>query len=165
MNIRIRPMILDDVEHVKEIDRLSFSLPWPDNAYRYELLENSASLLWVAESVTSSGESKVCGMVVIWLILDETHIATLAVHPDCRGQGIGKQLLKVALAASAKRGAQQATLEVRESNFIAQKIYRDFGFQIVGRRRRYYKDNREDAVLMTLQSLNGFGKNTVGGDV
>ena len=165
MNLKIRPMIMDDIEYVEEIDHLSFSLPWPDNAYRFELLENSASLLWVAESVSPSGVSKICGMVVIWLILDETHIATLAVHPDFRGQGISKQLLKVALAASAKCGAQKATLEVRESNHIAQEIYRDFGFQIVGRRRRYYKDNREDAILMTLQSLNGFGKNMKGGCV
>jgi ribosomal-protein-alanine N-acetyltransferase len=149
-------MRLDDIEQVKAIDYLSFSLPWPENAYRYEVVENPASLSWVAETDITGGEKKICGMVVIWLILDETHVATLAVHPDYRGQGIGKQLLGVALGASVQKGAQLATLEVRESNLVAQNIYRDFGFQTVGRRRRYYKDNFEDAVLMTLRSLRGF---------
>lgn len=156
ITIQIRPMKLDDIEQVKAIDHLSFSLPWPENAYRYEIVENPASLSWVAETETTSGQIKICGMVVVWLILDETHIATLAVHPVYRSRGIGKQLLDIALKASAQQGAQLATLEVRKSNIVAQNIYYDFGFQTVGRRRRYYKDNHEDAVLMTLQNLGGF---------
>jgi ribosomal-protein-alanine N-acetyltransferase len=156
INIQIRPMLLNDLEQVKVIDQLSFSMPWPDNSYRYELVENPASLLWVAEGETANGESRVCGIVVVWLILDETHIATLAVHPDYRGFGIGKQLLTVALEESAQQGAKLATLEVRDSNKVAQNIYRKCGFESVGRRRRYYRDNREDAVLMTLNSLREF---------
>jgi ribosomal-protein-alanine N-acetyltransferase len=156
IDIQIRPMRIDDIDQVVVIDHLSFSLPWPDNAYRHEVGENPASLSWVAEIETACGETKICGMVVIWLILDETHIATLAVHPDYRDRGIGKRLLGVALEASAEQGAQLATLEVREGNQVAQKIYRDFGFQIVGRRQHYYKDNFEDAVLMTLQNLRDF---------
>ena len=150
-------MRIDDIEQIRTIDHLSFSLPWPDNAYQYELIENPASLLWVAETQTTSGDMKICGMVVIWLIVDETHIATLAVHPDYRGLGIAKQLLRVALEESARNGAKLATLEVRKSNQVAQNIYHEFGFQSVGSRQRYYKDNFEDAVLMTLSSLNGFG--------
>lgn len=156
INIQIRPMLLNDLEQVKVIDQLSFSMPWPDNSYRYEVVENPASLLWVAEGETVNGESRVCGIVVVWLILDETHIATLAVHPDYRGLGIGKQLLTVALEESAQQGAKLATLEVRDSNKVAQNIYRKCGFESVGRRRRYYRDNREDAVLMTLNSLREF---------
>jgi len=156
INIQIRPMLLNDLEQVKVIDQLSFSMPWSDNSYRYEVVENLASLLWVAEGETANGESRVCGIVVVWLILDETHIATLAVHPDYRGLGIGKQLLTVALEESAQQGAKLATLEVRDSNKVAQNIYRKFGFESVGRRRRYYRDNREDAVLMTLNSLREF---------
>lgn len=156
INIQIRPMLLNDLEQVKVIDQLSFSMPWPDNSYRYEVVENPASLLWVAEGETANGESRVCGIVVVWLILDETHIATLAVHPDYRGFGIGKQLLTVALEESAQQGAKLATLEVRDSNKVAQNIYRKCGFESVGRRRRYYRDNREDAVLMTLNSLREF---------
>lgn len=156
ITIQIRPMLLNDLEQVKVIDQLSFSMPWPDNSYRYELVENPASLLWVAEGETANGESRVCGIVVVWLILDETHIATLAVHPDYRGFGIGKQLLTIALEESAQQGAKLATLEVRDSNKVAQNIYHKCGFESVGRRRRYYRDNREDAVLMTLNSLREF---------
>jgi len=155
INIQIRPMLMNDLEQVKVIDQLSFSMPWSDNAYRYEIMENPASMLWVADAETSNG-FKVCGMVVVWLILNETHIATLAVHPEYRGLGIGKQLLAVALKRSAQQGANLATLEVRDSNKIAQNIYRNFGFESVGRRKRYYRDNREDAVLMTLSSLRIF---------
>ena len=147
-------MLMDDLEQVKVIDQLSFSMPWSDNADRYEIMENPASLLWVAETVNR--KHRVCGMVAVWLILDETHIATLAVHPEYRGLGIGKQLLAVALKRSAQQGANLATLEVRDSNKVAQNIYRNFGFESVGRRKRYYRDNREDAVLMTLSSLRIF---------
>lgn len=173
IKFQIRSMLLTDLEQVKVIDQLSFSLPWSDNAYRYEILDNPASFLWVAEAETADREIRVCGMVVVWLILDETHIATLGVHPDYRGLGIGKKLLSVSLEETAFRGANLATLEVRESNIVAQNIYRQFGFENVGRRKRYYQDNREDAVLMTLNSMREFdgrhrmqfeGKN-VGGDV
>jgi ribosomal-protein-alanine N-acetyltransferase len=156
INIKVRPMLMNDLEQVKAIDQLSFSLPWSDNAYRYEIMENPASFLWVAEADTGGHDLIVCGMVVVWLILDETHIATLGVHPDYRGLGIGKRLLTVALEETARQGANLATLEVRESNTVAQYIYRKFGFENVGRRWRYYQDNREDAVLMTLNSLKEF---------
>ena len=75
INIQIRPMRLDDIEQVKAIDYLSFSLPWPENAYRYEVVENPASLSWVAETDITGGEKKICGMVVIWLIpVSYTHL-------------------------------------------------------------------------------------------
>ena len=82
-------------------------------------------------------------------ILDEAHIATLAVHPDLRGHGIAQELLSVALIESIRRGAITATLEVRAGNKIAQKLYNRFGFQVVGERPRYYKDNQEDALIMS----------------
>jgi ribosomal-protein-alanine N-acetyltransferase len=151
--LKIRPMTVNDLEQVKAIDDLSFSLPWPESAYRYEIGDNPASLLWVAELETIDGLKQICGMVVVWLILDETHIATLAVHPDCRGIGVGKCLLNTALKESAKRGANNAHLEVRKSNQVAIEMYQGFGFEIVGRRAKYYKDNHEDAILMTLDNL------------
>lgn len=146
-------MQASDLEQVRSIDRLSFSLPWPASAYEYELFENPASLIWVAE-ITPPGEpSRVIGVIVVWLILDEVHIATLAVHPDRRGQGVAQELLVVALIGSIQKGMLQATLEVRASNFIAQRLYRRFGFDIVGRRIRYYQDNNEDALIMTANRL------------
>lgn len=149
----IRPMRDDDIKTVHKIDQLSFSLPWPERAYRYENTKNTTSLLRVAEVDQPGGDHRVVGMVVVWLILDEAHIATIAVHPDFRRQGIAARLLLVALEKSLKRGATQAMLEVRASNQAARNLYHRFGFEVVGRRLRYYRDNQEDAVLMNLEVL------------
>jgi ribosomal-protein-alanine N-acetyltransferase len=141
-------MRLDDIPEVLAIDQLSFSMPWPKKAYQYELTENPSSLLWVAQA------HSVVGMIVVWLIVDEAHIATIAVHPDWRRQGIGKYLLNAGLRGAVARGMKSATLEVRKSNTSAQALYQSFGFEIVGVRPHYYKDNQEDACIMTLHSLN-----------
>lgn len=154
----IRSMRLDDLPAVHEVDRTSFSMPWPESAYRYELLENPQSMLWVAEALLSEGKPKVVGSIVIWLILDEAHIATLSTHPDYRDQGIAKELLATALEAAVRRGFAKALLEVRAHNTIAQNLYHKFGFEVVGRRPRYYHDNKEDALLMTLDFLSQTGR-------
>ncbi len=134
-------MQADDIPAVRAIDQMSFSLPWPERAYDYEIHKNQSSLLWVAEIDPPGEGSKVVGMVVIWQILDEAHIATLAVHPDFRRQGIGENLLLNALDGALDRGAKHAMLEVRANNWAARKLYKGFGFEIVGRRPRYYRDN------------------------
>lgn len=152
--IIIRPMQIDDLEAVMEIDRLSFSLPWPRSAYEYELRENPAANLWVAEGSSADGGRRVVGMIVVWSILNEAHIATLAVHPDLRRARIGRRLLAHALRACFQKGARQAMLEVRAGNQAAQELYRRFGFESAGRRPRYYRNNNEDALLMNLKQLN-----------
>ncbi len=148
-----RPMTLSDVERVHEIDLLSFSLPWSERSYRFELTENHNSLAWVAEVADSGSRPVVVGMIVLWVILDEAHIATLATHPDYRGCGVGRRLLAHGLLAAYQRGARLAYLEVRRSNQSARILYDRFGFEVVGERPRYYKDNNEDALLMTLDRL------------
>ena len=153
LEVLIRPMQATDIEAVTAIDRISFSLPWPERAYQYELNDNPASLLWVAEINPSEGERRVAGLVVAWLILDEAHIATLAVHPDFRRNGIGESLLLTVLKDAFLKGASQAMLEVRAGNSAAINLYRCFGFEIAGRRLSYYRDNNEDAVLMNLGLL------------
>src|SRR5512134_3539569 len=92
MNLIIRKMTVEDVPAVVDLDRRSFSLPWPERSFRFEVTDNPASRCWVAEL-----DQKVVGMIVIWLLVDEAHIATLAIHPDYRRQGIGKRLLAHAL--------------------------------------------------------------------
>ncbi len=148
----IRRMRDEDLEQVHAIDVLSFSAPWPAGSYRFELHENQAALCWVAEATTPMGK-QVVGMIVVWLIMDEAHVATIAVHPDFRGQGIGRMLLTEALAESIRRGARVSTLEVRAGNLVAQALYRDFGYDVVNRRKHYYVDNGEDALLMLLPDL------------
>lgn len=152
-DVTYRHMKLEDLEHVKEIDRLSFSIPWPPTSYLFEIRENPGTILWVAETTSLSGEKTVIGMIVVWMILDEAHIATIAVHPDHRGRGIGRALLALALKEAIEKGAVESSLEVRANNLAAQALYQDFGYQESGLRPHYYKDNQEDAVLMTLFNL------------
>ncbi len=149
MKFAIRKMTLEDVPSVIDLDQKSFSLPWPERSFRFELTANPASRCWVAEF-----DGKIVGMIVVWLIIDEAHVATLATHPDFRRQGIAKKLLSHALRLMMDEGAHSSFLEVRESNFAAQEMYRKFGYEESGRRPHYYRDNDEDAILMNLASLN-----------
>ena len=148
MNVLIRRMTLDDLAVVIPLDQISFSLPWPERSFRFELTENLASRCWVAEV-----DERVVAMLVGWLLVDEPHIATIATHPDFRRQGIGARILAQAILDARAFGARLAFLEVRASNEVAQAMYRKFGFQTSGRRPKYYRDNGEDAILMTLQPL------------
>ena len=144
----VRRMTLEDIPAVVELDKLSFSLPWPERSFRFELTDNVASRSWVVDM-----DGKIVGMIVAWMLVDEAHIATISTHPDHRRQGIAKKLLMHALRYMSKEGAITSFLEVRENNFAAQEMYRKFGYEAVGRRKRYYKDTDEDAILMTLTGL------------
>lgn len=154
VSIHIRPLNMADLGQVMAIDQASFSLPWPKSAFAYELNENPLSMLWVAEIQQPDNSKQIAGMIVVWLILDEVHIATIAVDPNFRRQGIAQELLATALDAAIQKGMVQATLEVRAGNIAAQALYHSFGFEIVGRRHHYYQDNGEDALIMTASGLN-----------
>jgi len=157
INVHIRPMYLSDVEHVVQIDKLSFTLPWSERTYRLELTENSAAYLFVAE-LEDQLKHPVVGYIGFWFIADEAHISTLAVHPDFRGQGIGRKLLEEALLVASRLGADLVTLEVRASNQRPIDLYKKFGFQVKARKPRYYRDNHEDALLMVLDDLPGWSE-------
>jgi ribosomal-protein-alanine N-acetyltransferase len=149
MKVSIRKMTVEDIPAVAQLDHMSFSLPWPEYAFYYEIKDNSAARCFVAETE----DKQVVAMVISWVILDELHIATLAVHPDYRRQGIGERILTEALRDGRQTGTRYALLEVRLGNEAAQNLYRKFGFKVAGRRPKYYKDNGEDAILMNLDDL------------
>ena len=149
MTFVIRKMTVEDIPAVVALDQLSFSLPWPERSFRFELTQNTASRCWVAEV-----DGHMVGMIVNGLLVDEVHVATLATHPDFRRQGIAKELLAHSLRYMSGEGAVSSFLEVRESNTAAREMYRKFGYEDTGRRRGYYKDNNEDAILMTLERIN-----------
>lgn len=148
MSLVIRRMTVEDVPAAHEIDVSSFTLPWPERSLRFEVSDNPASRCWVADL-----DGRVVGMLVLWFIVDEAHIASLATHPGYRRQGVAKQLLVTALDHAYAEGARAALLEVRAGNDAARSMYQTFGFEEVGLRERYYKDNNEDAILMTLNRL------------
>jgi [ribosomal protein S18]-alanine N-acetyltransferase len=149
--VHLRPMTPADLERVQAIDRQSFPTPWPEKAFRFELSRNS--ICWVAEILDSDGGVRLVGSMVIWQAQNRAHIATLAVRPGMRRQGIGTRLLARGLMEARQQGASAATLEVRETNTAAQDLYRSFGFAVVGRNPGYYKDTGEDAILMRLDAL------------
>lgn len=153
LRITIREMAQEDVPRVHQIDVASFSMPWPERSYRFELTENPASRLYVAEVEQADGKLLIVGMVVMWFILDEAHIGTIAVDGSFRQLGIGRRLLAESLLQAYNSGVRRCFLEVRRSNTAAQALYNRFGFQVTSIRSRYYRDNGEDALLMTLDPI------------
>jgi ribosomal-protein-alanine N-acetyltransferase len=145
--LQLAPMCVDDIPQVMAIDHLSFPLPWSATSYRHELTQNPASHFTVA---ITGPPRDILGYIGYWFIVDEAHINTLAVHPAWRGLGLGEQLLLHALAQARAEGARLATLEVRASNTVAQRLYSKHGFERVGRRKKYYQNNQEDALLLSV---------------
>jgi [ribosomal protein S18]-alanine N-acetyltransferase len=152
-SINIRKMTPADLERVIEIDRLSFSLPWPERSFHFEVEKNEAARAWIAEATDEDGTTTIVGMIVGWLILDEIHVATIATDPGRRRAGIGRKLMLHLLREAYKEGARISFLEVRRSNDAAREMYRSLGYQEDGVRPHYYKDNHEDAILMSLQQI------------
>ena len=161
-HLHFRLMKIDDIPAVMQIDRLSFPVPWTERNYRYELTENHASRMMVCEEVLPNGRPVIMGYIGSWLIVDEVHISTLAVHPSFRQQRIAEMLLRTLLTYTAREGGSLATLEVRCSNQAALGLYKKLGFEVVGVRRGYYRDNREDAFLMTLSGLTEWVRTSIG---
>ena len=95
----------------------------------------------------------VAGFAGIWFIADEAHIVSLGVRPDDQRKGIGELLMLATFREARRYGVREMTLEVRASNSPAQALYRKYGFKDVGLRKRYYIDNREDAIIMTTPPL------------
>ena len=143
----------DDIPQVAALDQLSFSDPWPKGSFEYELKANDYSLCLVAEDPGAMDGQNIVGALVIWLIVDEAHIATIAVHPDYRHRGIGRRLLAEGLLQAADRGAVKSLLEVRSGNTEALHLYFGFGYKAVGLRPNYYPTEQEDALLLDLDPL------------
>lgn len=143
----IEPMRVADVDAVMEVERRSFPTPWSRHAFMAELLDNDRAHYMVARLPVETGGA-VVGYIGLWLIAGEGHITNVAVHPDFRGKGIGERLMRAIEELVKKRGATRMTLEVRVSNDVAQRLYRKLGYIAAGIRRRYYRDNDEDAIIM-----------------
>ena len=153
LGVRLRPMALSDMDAVLQIEQASFSTPWPRQAYLFELARTGRSVCLVCERVQPDGHALLVGDIVIWLAGEIAHVATLAVHPQHRCEGIGAHLLAEGMLASIDCGMTAALLEVRGENLGAQALYQKFGFDVVGIREGYYEDTGEDAILMALKPL------------
>ena len=144
----IRFMRLKDIDAVAEIEEATFARPWSRESFRQEVTRNAVARYLVAEE-----DGKILGYAGAWVILDESHITNIAVREDARGRGIGRKLTAELLQILSNLGACYATLEVRVSNLRAQNLYKSLGFVSVGKRKRYYEDNNEDAFLMVCEHM------------
>lgn len=166
---RVEPMSWGDVPQVMAIERKSFTLPWSDYTYRHEILENRNAYYFVARRLDErvmrkpaswwerlfkrEATAPIVGYGGFWIVVDEAHISTIASDEKWRGRGIGELMLLAMIERSIELGAHEVTLEVRVSNGVAQNLYRKYGFETVGRRLGYYRDNNEDAELMTVSGV------------
>jgi ribosomal-protein-alanine N-acetyltransferase len=137
---RMRP---DDLDDVLAIERASFSMPWSRGAFLYEIEQNRVARCYVMREA-----ERLVGYICVWEVADEMHITNIAVHPAARRRGIGRGLLGSVLDDARRRSMRLVVLEVRPSNVEARALYETFGFQVVGRRRGYYYDTGEDALVM-----------------
>jgi ribosomal-protein-alanine N-acetyltransferase len=144
----IQPMATADVAAVTRIERASFSTIWPSDAFYNELNTNRLAHYYVGRY-----DGRVVAYGGIWVILEDSHVTTLAVDPEHRGRGFGEVLLLRLIDEAIDRGAAWITLEVRESNAVAQRLYRKYGFTTVTMRTGYYTDDNESALIMWAGSL------------
>ncbi len=178
MSYVVRPMGRQDVAQVTDIDREAFPTMWPPMNYHRELenqlacylvLTGEAALPGTEDAVpTDTGlaqrvkrwlsphdehQGKIIGFAGFWIMAGESHIISLAVKKEHRRQGLGQLLLMEIIEEAIKRHSENVTLEVRVSNYEAQHLYLKHGFVGKGVRRAYYTDNREDALILTLDDV------------
>lgn len=140
-------MTTEDAEAVAAIEIQSFSTPRTAESFLSEMRQDTTCFLVARIS------GKVVGHVGLWLIADESHIITLAVHPEHRGRRIGESLLVEGIAQALSNGAKRITLEVRSSNESAQALYRKYGFVPVALRKGYYQKEQDDGVVMWVDQI------------
>lgn len=138
-------MTLEDLPGVVEIEDRSFPTPWSETSFRHELLENPYASLFV---IRAAGSAEVLGFACVWVVDQELKINNIAIHPDRRGRGLGTRMLRFLIGFAAQQGCRELTLEVRPSNEVAIRMYRKAGLAEIGRRKKYYSDTREDAIVM-----------------
>jgi ribosomal-protein-alanine N-acetyltransferase len=143
-------MRAEDLDEVLAIERASFSMPWSRGAFLYEIQQNR-----VARCCVMREDGRIIGYLCVWEIADEIHVTNVAVHPARRRQGIARALLGGLLAEADARDLRLVVLEVRPSNREAIALYESFGFRVTGRRRGYYYDTGEDALVMEARLMPG----------
>ena len=147
---RFRPVGEADLPRIMEIEAAGFLHPWSEALLRAELGHAWSNLL-AALAPGPDGVPRLLGYVIFWLVHDEVHVLNVATAPEARRRGVGRALMDEAVAVGRRKGARLSTLEVRRSNLPAIALYRSLGYREVGVRPRYYAEENEDAIVMTLE--------------
>jgi ribosomal-protein-alanine N-acetyltransferase len=133
-----------DLDGILEVEAASFTNPWTRAMYEWELQNQAVCHILVVRTPSC----RVAGFCSFWLVVDEIHINNVAVLPEYRGRGLGTRLMRRVLTEGRRLGAMRATLEVRASNDDARRFYEDLGFRAAGRRKHYYTNPVEDALIL-----------------
>ena len=141
--IKIRPMTNGDIPEVVSIENVSYSAPWSRREFYGELNFNRFARYFVVEM-----NQKIIGYIGSWFFKDFVHITNVAVHPDFRKKGIGTKLMNYIINLAKSRKVKKIVLEVRVSNIIAQRLYKNLGFKVEKVKKEYYPNNKEDAFYM-----------------
>jgi ribosomal-protein-alanine N-acetyltransferase len=145
----------EELSAVAELQRRSFANAWGAEAIQWELDNSDVARMYTARSAAGD----VIAYCACWVVFDELHINSVAVVEGLRRQGVARRLLEHVLSEAAAGGARGATLEVRQSNEAARRLYEGLGFRVEGVRRNYYQDPREDALILWHRNLAGqFGR-------
>jgi ribosomal-protein-alanine N-acetyltransferase len=140
--LELKPMGMEDLDEVMDIEETSFPTPWTMGIFMREF-ELEFSHRYVFDY-----EGSVAGYIIFWLIEGEVHIMSIAVRRDLRRLGIATEILKRSLAEAGDLGGKYVFLEVRENNGAGIGLYRKMGFRVVYKRKGYYTDTKEDALIM-----------------
>ena len=154
MGFSITRMTEHDLLEVVEIEELSGLSPWGWDAYHKELQSPEDVIMLIArvggiDAKLNEGRG-IAGFIIARLVSDEMHVNNVAVRTEFRRHGLAAQLLQTVLECGRCAGARMAFLEVRAGNKAAQELYHRCGFEAAGRRRRYYSNPVEDALLMSV---------------
>ena len=152
------PMTVNDIPDVIAIEKVSFPIPWSDLSYNRELRENDLSYYWTIRTANAGIDlPHLLAYGGYWVLGHESHVSTIASHPDCRRCKLGEWMMLGMLTEARRTSASEMTLEVRVSNDAAIALYTDLGFIEVGLRKKYYASTwtqpAEDALLLTLFRL------------
>lgn len=137
-----RQMREKDVARVAQIEKICFITPWSYNSLLGELSND------VAYYVVAVDGDEVCGYAGMWVMFDEAHMTNIAVDPEHRKQGIARKMILHLMKTAMDKGAERMTLEVRENNHNAQRLYASLDFAYAGTRKHYYSDTGENALIL-----------------
>lgn len=141
--LQLAPMRDEDIAQVRAIELAVFPTPWPGSAYQRELNSNRAAHYFCLRR-----NRQLVGYGGLWSVGEEAHVTTIGVAAEWQGQGYGRVIFAALVSWSYALRANFISLEVRPGNEAAIHLYQTFGFKVIGRRRGYYTDNGEDAVVM-----------------
>ena len=146
--IKFRQATLEDVDAIAAVETVCFAAPWSHQAFYGELADNP-----YAKYIVTELDGKIIGYAGVWIIFDEGHVTNIAIHPEYRGNYYGENMVRYLMKFARACGAGEMTLEVRASNTIAQALYKKLGFEARGRRKGYYSESKEDAIIMWKDEL------------